>query len=103
MSKSVGNRRVKLGEKSPDVEIGAIVKDPGNSIKNKTGGWRTFKPKVTDKCTGCGICVWYCPEGVIKTAEKGGKIEIEIDYDYCKGCGICANECPKKCIEMVEE
>ena len=86
-----------------EVEIGAVVKEPGNSKKNKTGGWRTFRPMVTSKCTGCGICGWYCPEGVIRVIEKNGKKTIEIDYDYCKGCGICEKECHLKAIKMEKE
>lgn len=86
-----------------EVEIGAVVKEPGNSDRNKTGGWRTFKPSVGSKCAGCRICVWYCPEGAIKVIEKNGKKTIEIDYDYCKGCGICERECPQKAVKMEKE
>lgn len=86
-----------------EVETGAVVKNAGNSRENKTGSWRTFKPRVTGKCTGCGICGWYCPENVIKVIERNGKKSVEIDYDYCKGCGICARECPVKAMEMEKE
>ena len=75
---------------------------PGTSVKNKTGSWRTFKP-VTDlsKCIYCGLCMLYCPEGIIRV-DKEKKIK-EVDYDYCKGCGICANVCPMKCIKMKKD
>ncbi len=86
-----------------EVETGAIVKEPGSSNKNKTGSWRTFRPLVSAKCTGCGICGWYCPEGAIKIIEKDGKKSVEIDYDYCKGCGICSRECAQKAIKMEKE
>ena len=77
--------------------IGAAVKEPGSSRKNKTGSWRTFKPLLDkDKCIDCDNCYLFCPEGCINK-------EYDIDYDYCKGCGICAEECPTKCIVMVEE
>ncbi len=73
---------------------GATVKEPGSSIKNKTGSWRTFKPVLDkDKCINCENCFLFCPEGCITK-------ETEIDYDYCKGCGICAHECPVKAIKM---
>lgn len=86
-----------------EVKIGAVVKEAGNSRKNKTGSWRTFRPRVEGKCTGCGICMWYCPEGVIKVVEKGKGKTVEIDYNYCKGCGICKRECPVKAIKMEKE
>ena len=80
-----------------EISIGANIKEPGNSKKNKTGSWRSFRPiKDKSKCTKCGLCWLFCPENAIN--EK-----FEINYDYCKGCGICANECPFKAIRMEKE
>jgi 2-oxoacid:acceptor oxidoreductase delta subunit (pyruvate/2-ketoisovalerate family) len=85
------------------VEAGAVVKEAGNSSRNKTGSWRTFRPRHNGKCSGCGICAWYCPEGLIRVTEKEGKKTVEIDLDYCKGCGICSRECTQKAIMMERE
>jgi len=85
--------------KSEKTEPSVAVKKPGSSIEVKTGTWRTFKPIVTVKCTGCGICVQFCPEGCIKIKDK----KATISYDYCKGCLICFNECPAKAIESEKE
>ncbi len=72
----------------------------GSFIENKTGDWRVFMPVVDEeKCTGCKICWFYCPEAAIKMIDNKAKI----NYDYCKGCGICANECPFNAIEMKRE
>ena len=72
----------------------------GSFIENKTGDWRTFKPIINkEKCIGCKLCWFYCPEGCI-SMQNGKAI---VNYDYCKGCGICANECPVKAIEMKRE
>ena len=81
------------------MEIGGAIKKPGSSKEVKTGSWRTFMPIVTVKCTGCGICLQFCPEGCMKIVN--GKAEI--DYDYCKGCLICVNECPTKSIGSKRE
>ena len=78
-----------------------ITSKPGSTIKNKTGGWRTFKP-VTDleKCIGCGRCAKVCPESCIAMYDENGKKRPKTDYDFCKGCGLCASECPVQCIKM---
>ncbi len=88
-------------EKKPKINIGAVITEPGSSIKNKTGGWRTLKPVINkEKCIKCGRCWMFCPDNAIKIGKDG---KPKIDYDYCKGCGICAAECPVKAIIMKKE
>lgn len=80
---------------------GGIIKDPGNSRKFETGGWRAFRPvRDENKCTQCLICFVYCPDSAI--IAKDDKI-AGIDYRFCKGCGICAQECPMDAIRMQDE
>jgi 2-oxoacid:acceptor oxidoreductase gamma subunit (pyruvate/2-ketoisovalerate family)/2-oxoacid:acceptor oxidoreductase delta subunit (pyruvate/2-ketoisovalerate family) len=75
-----------------------LTYDPGWSLDNKTGAWRSQRPvKSDEKCTDCALCWFYCPEGCI--AKDG----FEIDYTYCKGCGICAAECNLGAIVMERE
>ncbi len=81
----------------PKVEIKITKPSSGK----KTGLWRSSRPVITDKCTGCSICVPLCPEGCIKINPKTKKAKI--DYDYCKGCLICLIECPFKAIKKEEE
>lgn len=84
-----------------DLEVGSIVTEPGNARQYKTGDWRSQRPTYDfDKCTKCGLCAIFCPEGVISQNEDG---YFETDLYYCKGCGICTQECPTKVITMVEE
>ena len=43
--------------------IGAVITEPGSSIKNKTGSWRSMRPIIDrDKCIKCGTCLEVCPE-----------------------------------------
>ncbi|OFV68441.1 MAG: pyuvate ferredoxin oxidoreductase subunit delta [Candidatus Syntrophoarchaeum caldarius] len=82
------------------LRIGAIA-DPGTSVVNLTGGWRTEAPRIEQTlCIRCFNCVIYCPESAVHYSEERG---IEFDYDYCKGCGICANECSGRAIYMEME
>ena len=78
---------------------GGVIDKPGSSACIKTGNWRSFRPVVSDKCKGCGICAQFCPEGVIEVKNK----KATIDYDYCKGCMICAKMCPFSAIEKEVE
>ncbi|MBI2459274.1 MAG: 4Fe-4S binding protein [Parcubacteria group bacterium] len=81
-----------------------ITTKPSTTIINKTGSWRTNRPKfIYDKCPACAICPRVCPEGVIYQTNQIntlGKLPYDCDLDYCKGCGLCAQECPFKAIEM---
>lgn len=98
----------KLGEPMKIVEVSWMstnltipeIRKVGNTRVRKTGNWRIFKPTINhERCTKCGICVIYCPEGVITMMDD----EPEIDYDNCKGCLICFNECPVKAFNYVRE
>ncbi len=82
---------------------GAVADSPGSSKQNKTGSWRSFRPIVTDKCVGCGLCVQYCPEACIEIKDVKGKKTAVINYDFCKGCLICLGECPQKAIKSERE
>lgn len=104
MAKSVKPAKTAKSESeltSRDIEIGGIVKEPGNACQYRTGTWRSQRPIVDfKKCNKCGICQRFCPEGCVLRNKEGF---FEPDLFYCKGCGICAAECPKAAITMVEE
>lgn len=85
-----------------------ITAKPSSTTINKTGGWRTYRPKTDlDKCIGCGTCAAVCPENAVVMSARGGeangKQKPSADFNFCKGCGVCAEECPVKAIEMVLE
>ncbi|MBT3405788.1 4Fe-4S binding protein [Candidatus Woesearchaeota archaeon] len=45
------------------------------------------------KCTKCGFCWMYCPDGCIDK-------RFDIEHEKCKSCGICVEECPFKALEL---
>ncbi len=47
-----------------------------------------------EACTGCALCVPYCPMNAI--ASEGKARTVQIDPDECAECGVCfrANVCP---------
>ena len=45
---------------------------------------------LSEKCTGCGICLEVCPHNVFALKDKKA---IIIDKDGCMECGACAVNC----------
>ncbi|MDP8259839.1 MAG: ferredoxin family protein [Candidatus Gygaella obscura] len=65
------------------------------------------KIKINNElCKGCGLCVLYCPKGLIRRSNKLNKK----GYRYaefkkqkgidCVGCMFCAIMCPESAIEI---
>ncbi|AUG57532.1 MAG TPA: 4Fe-4S dicluster domain-containing protein [Ruminiclostridium sp.] len=57
-----------------------------------------FSVKVDEeKCIGCKICIFTCPEpnAIMLTENK----KVCIDTNRCKGCFLCVSVCPKKALE----
>ena len=80
---------------------GMHILEPGNSVKFKTGDWRSHRPVLNkEKCIKCGQCYIFCPDLAYHKTSEG---YYEVDLNYCKGCGICAQVCPKGAITMVLE
>src|SRR5512135_724655 len=53
--------------------------------------------RINDECTGCGVCVPYCPVGAI--LERDGRMWV--DEDQCVECGVCRRVagCPTESFE----
>lgn len=54
-----------------------------------------------DKCTGCKLCIFSCPEPnaiIFKPEEK----KVVIDTKRCKGCGLCIEVCKFKAAAIVQ-
>jgi Pyruvate/2-oxoacid:ferredoxin oxidoreductase delta subunit len=60
-----------------------------------------FAAKVdTEKCKGCKLCIFACPEpGAIIFDEENKKVII--DAKRCKNCELCVACCPIKAIKSV--
>ena len=67
-------------------------------------GVKKKKPRLMavvdeDSCTGCGVCIPFCPIDCIETVPKE-KYNIpippvQIIFNKCTGCQICARVCTK--------
>lgn len=97
--------KLKAADITPDqpwqaYPAGLEINEPGTSVLNKTGEWRTKIPYWDQtKCKQCLLCTPYCPDSSIPVVN--GKRQ-DFDYDHCKGCGICYSICPFKAIRWEE-
>jgi 2-oxoglutarate ferredoxin oxidoreductase subunit delta len=51
-----------------------------------------------DWCKGCGICVAFCPAGVLRLNNQG-KAEVAHEEE-CINCGFCEIHCPDFAISV---
>ena len=68
--------------------------DPDNLIIKKDSLKAAYD---TEKCVGCGKCVFVCPYEAIVWKDMSTP---EIKTEDCVGCGACALVCPHQAIEL---
>ncbi len=58
-----------------------------------------------DRCTGCGICAWICPEKCISIVQFGdeGKKFPQFYYGRCCFCHFCVDYCPKDALAPTDD
>jgi 2-oxoglutarate ferredoxin oxidoreductase subunit delta len=58
-------------------------------------------------CKGCGLCVHFCPRGVLgmseRRNEKGYNVVEVIHPEQCKPCKLCEMNCPDFALCVVKE
>jgi Pyruvate/2-oxoacid:ferredoxin oxidoreductase delta subunit len=94
-------------ESSPETSICNCCKDCCDTFNLWRNGTlplinSTYHLSVIDKeaCSGCGICVEWCPTDAIILNDDGGYAER--DEAACIGCGVCARFCPDEAISLKE-
>ena len=68
--------------------------DPDNFVVKKDSLKAVYD---TEKCVGCGKCVFVCPYEAIICKDAGTP---EIKTEDCMGCGACALVCPHQAMEL---
>ncbi len=79
--------------------LGAALKNLGMGCASKKGKLRMHhgqQPRINaGSCTGCAMCVSWCPAGAISVGEVAA-----IDPDTCIGCGECIAVCLEGAVEF---
>ncbi|AKL95982.1 pyruvate:ferredoxin oxidoreductase, delta subunit PorD [Clostridium aceticum] len=52
-----------------------------------------------EKCTGCKLCIFACPEPNVFVYTKEDK-KVKVNESRCKGCGLCVTVCRKEALEI---
>ena len=56
-----------------------------------------------DRCTGCGLCVDFCPVNVFEMVETGGRLlPAAVRVGDCWACDTCVGQCPTGALRVVE-
>lgn len=69
------------------------------TVEIKDTGEKTQVVTIDEEaCTGCGLCVEYCPKGVVFIQDdKAYKCEL------CQGDPACVKHCPKGALKLMVE
>jgi len=58
-----------------------------------------------ERCKGCGLCVAFCPQGVLEMDpqfnKKGYHYPVAARAEQCVGCDMCGHYCPDFAIHGV--
>ena len=82
-----------MAKKSSPAEKTSAEK--GGGVKDKKGKKQTeasaFIHVFPDWCKGCGICVAFCPTGVLEMKDQKA---VVANPGKCVRCYLCARRCP---------
>jgi len=61
-----------------------------------------FQPRIDkDLCKQCGICIHFCPRGVLQADEEG--YPLVQSPEKCNGCLMCFLRCPDFSLEVIND
>ncbi len=58
-----------------------------------------------DACSGCGLCVLFCPTAALSHAEydepeRSDRKYLEFSAELCTQCGLCEDVCIRRCLKV---
>ena len=76
------------------------VPDPAQRVNHKKKKPKLIAVVDEDNCTGCQVCVPFCPVDFIEPVDKDKYDDapippVQVRFDECIGCQLCAKACDK--------
>ncbi len=99
----------RLGKKSIPEERRKIYMHPvmdsiGGRFSEDQGEGKGGMVKLyvdSSRCVGDGLCVAFCPSGVMELKEKEGRsVAAAVFPERCSACYTCVGQCPEKAIQL---
>ena len=63
--------------------------------------WVQFS--VTESCTGCQMCAYFCPTGALQKIEQDGRTGLAFKLADCTNCRLCLDICFWDAVVLSEE
>ncbi len=57
---------------------------------------------INGNCTGCGMCVYFCPTNALRKIEHNGKLAIAFELSRCTCCNLCLEICYVNAISIAQ-
>lgn len=89
--------RVSMSEGSSPAERASAAAESGSLEENRAPAegeppeQKAFVHVFPDWCKGCGICVAFCPTGVLEMRDQKA---VVASPEKCVRCYLCARRCP---------
>ncbi|QUN07102.1 4Fe-4S binding protein [Shewanella yunxiaonensis] len=61
-----------------------------------------YRPQISDKCVGCGICASSCPTQALHRDTGDNLTKLRFTPALCVGCGICQDVCYCNAVNLTQ-
>ncbi len=56
--------------------------------------------EVSESCTGCQMCAFFCPTGALSKLDEEGKVGVSFKASDCIACSLCQEICYKDAVRL---